>query len=83
MKTKPAKAKRQWKVEHNFSYGWDDAGWTVSDVRNPTVSKPQRFNSKAEAEAEITEFIKEQNQAYKRGDMDEKYSRADYRAVPA
>lgn len=65
-----------WKVEHQFSYGWDDAGWTVDD-------EPQRFPTKAEAEAEIREFIKDQHEAFKAGDMDEKYRRSDYRAVPA
>ena len=72
-----------WKVEHQFSYGWDDAGWTVSDVNNPSVAIPQSFNTKKEAEAEIAEFIKDQHEAFKRGDMDEKYRRSDYRAVPA
>lgn len=80
---KSPKAKVQWKVEHQFSYGWDDAGWTISDVKNPSKSEPMRFNSKKEAEAEINDFIKDQNEAFKRGDMDSKYSRSDYRAVPA
>lgn len=72
-----------WKVEQQFSYGWDDAGWTVSDVNNPSVATPQCFNTKAEAEKEIKEFIKEQHEAFENGDMDEKYRRSDYRAVPA
>lgn len=78
-KAKPSKSKakpRKWKVEHNYSYGWDDAQWTEND-------QPQRFNSKKEAEAAIREFIRDQHDAVKSGDMDEKYRRSDYRAVPA
>lgn len=84
-KTKKIPAKqnaKKWKVEHRFSYGWDDAGWTVEDVKTRR-SEPQRFDFKADANAEIREHIKDQHQAFKAGDMDEKYSRSDYRAVPA
>ena len=41
------------------------------------------FNSKNEAEDEIREHIKDQNEAFKRGYMDSKYRRSDYRAVRA
>ena len=76
LKAESAGDSKKWKVEHRFSYGWDDAGWTVE-------GEPQRFNSKNEAEDEIREHIKDQNEAFKRGYMDSKYRRSDYRAVRA
>ena len=65
-----------WKVERKDVSGWEDADWTVDD-------KPQRFNSEAEAIAEIDEFIADQHEAVNAGNMDDKYDRNDYRPVKA
>ena len=62
-------AKQQFMVEHNFSYGWDDAGWTDDD-------KPWRFDSTEEAQAAIDDLISET----KAEGMDG-YDAADYRVV--
>lgn len=63
-------------VEHHYSYGWDDAEWSLDD-------KPERFATKKEANKAITEFIKDQNDAVKAGHMSDRYKRSDYRVVPA
>ncbi len=67
-----------WKVETKFSYGWDDACWTETVGM---VDRPQRFATKADADAAIDEMIVEQHEAVERGNMQEKYNRADYRSV--
>ena len=59
-----------------FSHGWDDAGWEENDA-------PLRFDTEAEAEAEINEFIADTKSAVERGDMALGHSRADFRVVPA
>lgn len=71
--------KPQWKVEHKFASGWADAEWRVnSDDEN---SSSMLFDTEAEANAEIDEFIADTKEAYRRGDMDSEYNREDYRAV--
>lgn len=72
------KKKRQslFMVECNFTYGWDDAGWTVN-------GKPQRFASEADAQAAIDELIKDTKEAVSLGHMEASYDRSDYRTVPA
>jgi hypothetical protein len=44
-------------VEHHFGYGWDDAGWKLND-------EPMTFTSRAEADAEITDFLKDAKEAF-------------------
>ena len=71
-----------YKVEHNFIYGWDDAGWTVN--YSPDYGSgvyPWRFDTKAEAEAAIDDLIADVANAVANGDMAEEYDRADYRVV--
>jgi hypothetical protein len=65
----------KFRVEMLFSYGWDDAGWTKDD-------KPWRFDTIAEAEAEITEFINDCADAVAHGDMASGHSRDEFRIVP-
>lgn len=66
-------APKKWMVEHSYTYGWDDAEWTV-EVDGKTVA--QRFDTKAEAEAEIDEHVRDCKDAKMSG-----YSRSSYRAV--
>jgi hypothetical protein len=70
--SKPAK---RYYIEHNFSYGWDDAGWTEDE-------EPLTFATVKQAKQAIREFITEQHQAVADGDMDEKYRLCDYRVKP-
>lgn len=65
-----------YKVEHNFVYGWDDAGWTENE-------KPWRFRTKKAAQKEIDILLGDVKSAVKRGDMQEAYCRDDYRIVRA
>jgi hypothetical protein len=65
----------KYKVELNFSYGWDDAGWEDDD-------KPTRFDSIEEAQAAIDELITDVDEAVKLGHMTEGYRKDDYRVVP-
>ena len=44
--------------------------------------KPWRFNTVAEAQAEIDQFILDQHQAVDDGDMSDKYDKDDYTIVP-
>lgn len=41
-----------WKVEHQFSYGWDDAGWHDDD------DQPARFETRSEAQDEIDLLVR-------------------------
>lgn len=41
-----------YKVECNYIYGWDDAGWSVMDDEG---ERPLHFDSQVEAQAEIDE----------------------------
>jgi len=65
-----------WMVEHEYAYGWDDAGWTEGQT-----GVPSRFATKEQAEAEIDELIFDVDQAVECGDMSDRYDRAQYRAV--
>lgn len=69
----------KWKVEHCYSYGWDDAEWT-ENAGEPD-EKPMRFNSKKEAEAEIREHVKMLRYAVKSGNMEGPHFVKDFRAV--
>lgn len=65
--------KQKWKVEMQFSYGWDDADWG-EDTDEGRV--PTRFDTKKEAEAEIRTFVREATADGLLG-----YYQKDYRAV--
>lgn len=58
-----------WMVEHLFAYGWDDADWHDGD-------EPWRFATRAEAEAEIRDFVRDMRAAGMKG-----YRVRDYRVV--
>ena len=62
----------EWKIEHRFSYGWDDAGWD-----------PARFPTRAAACAAIDEFIEDTRAEHAAGNLSDAYRRRDYRAVKA
>lgn len=68
--------KKLYKVEMQYSYGWDDAGWTEND-------KPMRFKTKAAANKEIEEFVENTNDAVARGDMECGHEISEFRVVPA
>ncbi len=55
---------------------WDDAGWSQND-------SPMLFDTKAEAEQAIAEFIADANAEAAAGNLAEAYTREDYRAVLA
>ena len=67
-----------WRIEHQFSYGWDDAGWTTEVAGR---ASPSRFPSQGVAEAAIDEFIAETKEAAEVGGLEEMYDRKDFRAV--
>ena len=64
-----------YKVEQQYVYGWDDAGWEENE-------KPWRFKMKKSAQKAINDFIKECDQAVKNGDMEESYLKEEFRVVP-
>lgn len=68
------------KIEMNFTYGWDDAGWTETDP-DSDKERPCRFLTREAAQAAIDEFIKDQHEAVDAGDMADKYDPEDYRVM--
>lgn len=69
-------SRRKFKVERLYSYGWDDAEWTVD-------GRPQRFSSRAEAQREIDEHCADMREAVRLGHMDSAERRTDFRIVEA
>jgi hypothetical protein len=66
--------KTKFLVEHLFSYGWDDAGWSSGN-------KPWLFDTREAAQAEIDDLIESVAEAVAVGDMSDEYDAADYRIV--
>ena len=65
----------KYKVEtFTFFQGWINC-WT-DEAENPVV-----FDSRDEAEAELDEFLRDQEKAFKCGDMAEAYSSEDFRVT--
>ena len=67
----------KYKLEHNFSYGWDDSAW-LDDGETPLL-----YNTKEEAQEDIRELIAASVEAAEKGDLTEPYNLEDYRVVPA
>jgi hypothetical protein len=66
----------KYKLEHNFSYGWDDSAW-LDDGETPLL-----YNTKEEAQEDIRELIAASVEAAEKGDLPEPYNLEDYRVVP-
>jgi hypothetical protein len=71
--------KTKFLVEHHFSYGWDDAGWTLTDEDDS--EKPWLFDTEEEAQKAIDEFINEFFDYDIKGEPNSEYDAADYRIV--
>ena len=67
----------KYKLEHNFSYGWDDSAW-LDDGESPLL-----YDTKEEAQEDIRELIAASVEAFEKGDLPEPYNSEDYRVVPA
>jgi len=67
-----------WVVQYNVGGEWENV-WTedLGDGR----SAPQRFRSAEEARRALEEYLSDVTEAVNRGDMDEEYSREDFRVV--
>jgi hypothetical protein len=70
----------KWMVEHNFAGGWDDSCWATEKENGESI--PMRFDTEAEANKEIADFIHLTEMAFKTGTLAEAYSKEDFRAVP-
>ena len=66
-------------VEHNFSCGWGDAGWTTTKRGKSTT---QTFPSRIEAMDEIKDHVKTCKEDFKGGKMDDAPRVKDFRVVP-
>ena len=66
----------KYKLEHNFSYGWDDSAW-LDDGESPLL-----YESIEEAQEDIKELIAASVEAAQKGDLPEPYNLEDYRVVP-
>jgi len=71
----------RFKVQHHFSYGWDDAGWTETDPVSDKA-QPLRFATPEEAQVAIDELVAGTVEAVLAGNMPEGYSRGDFRVMP-
>jgi hypothetical protein len=67
----------KYKLEHNFSYGWDDSAW-LDDGETPLL-----YDTKEEAQEDIRELIAASVEAFEKGDLPEPYNSEDYRVVAA
>lgn len=65
-----------WMVQHRYFSGWKDADWRINDGIDNPEGEPWRFATKAEAEAEIRDFVRGAREAGLRD-----YRVRDYRAV--
>jgi hypothetical protein len=64
----------KWEVQTNTLVdGWVNV-WHEDE-------KPLTFDSEAEAQEDLDEFLQEMADAFSRGDVDEAYNREDYRVV--
>ncbi len=68
----------RYRVEIKYIYGWDDAGWTDETDED---SKPTRFESVQEAQAELDDHFAKVRAVVAFGDMDIEENPADYRIV--
>jgi len=66
----------KYKLEHNFSYGWDDSAW-LDDGETPLL-----YDTIEEAQEAIREHISASVEAAENGDLPEPYNLEDYRVVP-
>ena len=67
----------KYKLEHNFSYGWDDSAW-LDDGETPLL-----YETIEEAQEAIKEHISASVEAFEKRDLSEPYNSEDYRVVPA
>ena len=65
---------KKYKIQELMLSGWQDAEWAID-------GEPQLFESIDEAKAEVDEFIKETEEAFKSGNMAEAYSAEAFRIV--
>jgi len=70
----------KFKIEREFVYGWDDAGW-VDEIDG--VQTPTRFNTYREAEEALCEHIDMVSEAVDSGDMAEYDDISEYRIIEA
>jgi hypothetical protein len=64
----------KYKVERRYTFGWGDADWRIN-------GRPMRFNSIAEAEAEIKEHVRDCREAVRLGYMESAEKRSELRVV--
>ena len=65
----------KYKIEYEFAYGFDDAGWMEDD-------KPLLFDSVEEAQQAIDEHLADISEAVANGDMLEEEDEEAFRIVP-
>lgn len=70
----------RYKIELQYSYGWDDAGWTDETAYKV---EPVRFASAAEAQLALREYFELRKAAVAEGNMDSQAVTGDYRIVQA
>ena len=66
----------KYRVEHEFIYGWDDAGWHDGVTGEPTL-----YDTYQDALADLEDFIYNENIAFDEGDIEDKYERNEFRIV--
>lgn len=74
-------ADTRFKIQHYFTYGWDDFEREDSD-KNPEDSQPTTYATQDEANTALYEFIRDTNAAFRAGHLSQRYSRCPFRIVP-
>ena len=59
---------KQFKLEREYIYGWDDTEWWDDNHENPVL-----YDTKEEAQMSLDSYILDVNYAYKMGGMDSPY----------
>ena len=66
----------KYRVEHEFIYGWDDAGWHDGVTGEPTL-----YDTYQDALADLEDFIYNENIAFEEGNIECPYKRSEFRIV--
>ena len=71
----------QYKIDVNYTYGWDDACW-IEETRDG-ITRPLRFETVGSAQAALDGFFAEVEDAVAAGNMDTEKNPNHYRVVAA
>jgi hypothetical protein len=71
----------KYKVEQEFSYGWDDAPWSVENPETGETEPDYVYPTRELAQTVIDDLVNSCEYAVLMGDMDEALTQSDFRIV--